>query len=81
MYDLEAGEYVVAADGALPFSSPDCNGITGVIPYESNKVKITVSQRSNAKALARLDGRTIVEADTCTAEHVAIVQDAMKPCR
>ena len=77
-YDLEAGEYVVSADGALPFSGPDCNGITGVIPYESNKVKITVSQPSNAKVLARLDRRTIVDADSCTAEHTAIVQDAMK---
>jgi deuterolysin len=77
-YDLEAGEYVVSADGALPFSGPDCDGITGVIPYESNKVTITVSQPSKAKVLARLDRRTIVEADTCTAEHTAIVQDALE---
>jgi deuterolysin len=37
-----------------------------------------VSQPSNAKVLARLDRRTIVEAETCTAEHTAIVQDALK---
>jgi deuterolysin len=77
-YDLEAGEYAVSADGALPFSGPDCTGITGVIPYRSNEIKITVSQPSNAKVLARLDRRTTLDADTCTWEHTAIVQDALK---
>lgn len=77
-FDLEAGEFKISAEGSLPFSTPDCTGIAGVIPYKSNEITIKVSEPSSASTVASIQRRGILDADTCTAEQKTIVNTAVK---
>lgn len=77
-FDLTAGEFKVSAEGALPFSNPDCTGISGVIPYKSNEITVKVSEPSTASAANSINRRGTVDVDTCTEDQKAEVDAAIK---
>lgn len=75
-FDLEAGEYTVSAEGVLPFSNHERTGVSGVIPYKSNSISITVTKPTSASSI--LNRRATLMESSCSPEHKAIVQAALK---
>ncbi|PGH02241.1 hypothetical protein AJ79_07690 [Helicocarpus griseus UAMH5409] len=79
----EGGNYIVSAEGVLPFSNPECTGITGVIPYKSNEITIHVDGKLAARTetvhakFERLARRTEI-VDSCTPEQKQVVTKALK---
>lgn len=78
-FDLTPGEYAISSEGSLPFSNPDCTGISGVIPYKSNEITVKVTEPSIAGvSKGTVNRRGAVDDTTCTKDQKAAVDTAVK---
>ncbi|OAX80830.1 hypothetical protein ACJ72_04829 [Emergomyces africanus] len=80
----ESGNYVASSQGVFPFSNAQYNGISGVIPFKSNEIKIKVDGKQAAKVLSvrtnydHLARRADINDGGCDDQQKPVISSALK---
>lgn len=75
----KGGEFVVVAEGALPYAEDGSTSIAGSYNYDSNKLNITIDGQVAATVPKAINKRQNIES-TCTGKNLTAVQTAVKHC-
>ena len=75
----EGGDFDVFAEGLIPFAKADSTELVGSVPYESNKLSMSIDGAVAATVEKALAKRTVV-GSSCTGTKLTAVRTALSNC-
>jgi deuterolysin len=75
----EGGEFDVFAEGLIPFAKVDSTELVGSVPYESNKLSMSIDGAVAATVEKALAKRTVI-GSSCTGTKLTAIRTALSNC-
>jgi deuterolysin len=75
----EGGDFDVFAEGLIPFAKADSTELAGSIPYESNKLSMSIDGAVAATVEKALAKRTVI-GSSCTGTKLTVIRTALANC-